>query len=279
MPSMNGGGSNPFGSAIDTSEMNVSALAQSLLGRSTSSDMRGDLECAASSHTHAVANLSDASANGKSLISAADYAAMRALLDLEIGTDLQAYDVQLAALAALSYSGNGSKVVRVNASADGFELASISGGKLLQSVATSDGAVATGTTTVPFDDTIMQNTEGTQFLSLAITPTASDSILEIDVLANLSMNSGGGGYTIGCGLFVDSTADALQCVARYYPAGGDVAPVFLRHRVSAGSTSARTYKFRAGPSAAATITLNGTASARKFGGVMLSWMTIREIAA
>lgn len=46
-----------------------------------------------------VAQLSDATANGKSLITAADYAAMRGLLDLEIGTDVQAYDVDLTTWA------------------------------------------------------------------------------------------------------------------------------------------------------------------------------------
>lgn len=42
------------------------------------------------------------SANGSSLVSAADYAAMKALLDLEIGTDVQAYDADLAAIAGLT---------------------------------------------------------------------------------------------------------------------------------------------------------------------------------
>jgi hypothetical protein len=41
-------------------------------------------------HTHPVADLSDATANSRSLIQAADYAAMRALLDLEAGTDFPA---------------------------------------------------------------------------------------------------------------------------------------------------------------------------------------------
>ena len=42
------------------------------------------------------------SANGLSLISAADYAAMKALLDLEIGTDVQAYSANPDTLAASS---------------------------------------------------------------------------------------------------------------------------------------------------------------------------------
>lgn len=42
------------------------------------------------------------SANAHSLISAADYAAQRALLDLEVGTDVQAQDSELAAIAGLT---------------------------------------------------------------------------------------------------------------------------------------------------------------------------------
>lgn len=50
-------------------------------------DLEIGTDIPALSHTHPVADLSDASANGRSLISAANYAAMRALLDLEVGTD------------------------------------------------------------------------------------------------------------------------------------------------------------------------------------------------
>ena len=44
------------------------------------------------------------SANGLSLVSAADYAAMRALLDLEVGTDIQAYDANLTTFAGITPS-------------------------------------------------------------------------------------------------------------------------------------------------------------------------------
>lgn len=53
-------------------------------------------------HTHTVSQLSDATANGRSLISAADYSAMRTLLSLVPGTNVQAYDAELAAIAGLS---------------------------------------------------------------------------------------------------------------------------------------------------------------------------------
>lgn len=64
----------------------------------------GTASFAAASHTHAVADLSDATANGRSLISAANYAAMRALLDLEAGTDFLAL-ASAAPLASPAFTG------------------------------------------------------------------------------------------------------------------------------------------------------------------------------
>lgn len=49
--------------------------------------------------------ISDATANGRSLITAADYAAMRTLLGLVIGTNVQAWDADLDAIAAITATG------------------------------------------------------------------------------------------------------------------------------------------------------------------------------
>jgi hypothetical protein len=46
------------------------------------------------------------SANGRSLVSAANYAAMRTLLDLEVGTDFNAYDADLTTYAGITPSAN-----------------------------------------------------------------------------------------------------------------------------------------------------------------------------
>lgn len=49
-----------------------------------------------------VADITDMSANGRSLTQAANYAAMRTLLGLVVGTNVQAYDAALASIAGLT---------------------------------------------------------------------------------------------------------------------------------------------------------------------------------
>lgn len=64
---------------------------------------------------------------------ATDASGARTALGLAIGTDVQAFDVQLSSLAGLSYTGNSLKSIRVNAGETGFELA-VAGGSDLATV-------------------------------------------------------------------------------------------------------------------------------------------------
>lgn len=110
------------------------------------------------------ADIGDASANGRSLLTAADYAAMRGLLDLEPGTDVQAYDADLAAIAAfaptkgrilvgdgaawqvLAAGTNGHALVADSAEATGLKYASAAGG--ITEIASS--TISSGVASVEF---------------------------------------------------------------------------------------------------------------------------------
>jgi hypothetical protein len=146
--------------------------------------------------------------------------------------------------------------------------------RVLQVVSTQTGAVATGTTTLPVDDSIpQQSTEGTEFMTLAITPKSATSRLIIEVEALFSNST-----TAYCGmaLFQDSTANALKATA-FSGAAADAKPVRLRHVMTSGTTSATTFKMRAGPNAAATLTFNGAGGARFFAGIAASSIVITEV--
>jgi hypothetical protein len=147
-----------------------------------------------------------------------------------------------------------------------------SGGRIAQVVHTQSGAVATGTTTIPLDDTIPQNTEGTEFMTRAITPTSSTNKLIIDVVFNGAHSAG----AVYVALFQDTTADAIA-VSGVINSASDLDVVSFRHEMTAGTTSSTTFKVRAGSNAAGTITFNGRSSARLFGGVMASSIRIAEI--
>ena len=149
-------------------------------------------------------------------------------------------------------------------------------GDVVQVVNTQTGAVATGTTVILWDDTIPQITEGNEYMTLAITPTHASNILVIDVVAILNASSVN--YVTGA-LFKDATADALAAAAFYQEGASRAQPLNFTHRMVAGGTSAITFRFRAGPSGAATVTFNGEVGGRKFGGVMASSITITEIKA
>ena len=146
-------------------------------------------------------------------------------------------------------------------------------GALIQSASSTYASNADLSTTIPNDDTIPQNTEGTEVVSVSITPTSSTSTIEVEFRA---MGSGGASALITAALFKDSGANALQVTTAV--AGSTILPqgVSLLYQESAGSTSSRTYKIRVGMNSG-TCRLNGTTSARLYGGAAAAYIVAREI--
>jgi hypothetical protein len=190
---------------------------------------------------------------------------------------------------ALTVDGNGSETIDGSASlvlADDDILSvtkangewkivsSTQSGRVLQVVQTQDGAVATGTTTMAEDDTIPQNTEGDEYMTLAITPKNAGSRIRVDVTAWSTFSTAAPQV---CALFVDSTADALMAVVNQgNPTGGARNNHNFSYDVASSSTTARTYKVRLGGVSGGTLTFNGVSSGRLLGGVMGSSIIITE---
>lgn len=149
-------------------------------------------------------------------------------------------------------------------------------GAVLQVVNTTTGAMSTGSTTIPNDDTIPQNTEGAEVMLLSITPKSASSKLKIDVVVNIASAATG---NVIAALFQDSTANALAAVCEYTATTNGNMRLVFTHFMTAGTTSTTTFKVRTGCNNAGTVTFNGASGARLFGGVMASSITITEIAA
>ena len=150
-----------------------------------------------------------------------------------------------------------------------------SSAKVIQVATYLTGAVATGTGTIPIDDTIPQITEGTEFMTLAITPTSVTNKLIINVTMQLDKNNAN---TLTVAMFQDSTANAIA--AQFYGglASGTSMPMSYTFSMTAGTTSATTFRVRAGSEAAGTVTMNGRGGGRIDGGVAVSSITIYEVA-
>jgi len=157
---------------------------------------------------------------------------------------------------------------------DGSTVSWGTSGKLIQTVTFSTGAVATGTTVIPYDNTIPQNTEGNQCMSLAITPTSASSLLCIQATIIMSHTAGVSAFIAA--LFQDSTANALAAVSRKND-NAWLDTLDLTYWMIAGTTSATTFKIRIGSAAAGTTTFNGISGTRYFGGVCNSNISIMEV--
>lgn len=166
---------------------------------------------------------------------------------------------------------------RVNVLIRDYNAGRLDDARILQLVAMQTGAVATGTTTVPIDDSIPQSSEGDQYMALSIVPRSAASRLIVEVTAHVAHSTGIVGMVMS--LFQDALPGALRSTYAVagVSAGGQPLPLFLRHVMPSGATVPTTFKTRIGSPNAGTTTFNGLGGARFLGGVLASGMTIREV--
>jgi hypothetical protein len=157
-----------------------------------------------------------------------------------------------------------------------FHAPSSGGGLVVQRVDTITGAVASGTNVTPSDDTIPQNTESNEFMTLAITPKATDNRLIITVTMMLSGSAANS--ILSAIIFQDTTAGALASSQSLSDAGADKAQtITVIHTMDAGTTSSTTFKAHGAANVAGTCTFNGIGTGRQHGGVMASSIVILEV--
>jgi hypothetical protein len=145
-------------------------------------------------------------------------------------------------------------------------------GTVAQVVSDTKAILQTSASTIPADNTIPQITEGAEVLTASITPSHASSQLYIEVQVQL----GGSTTTDGtAALFVDSTANALAAAGTRLDVS-TMHTIAFTHVVSAGSTSARTYRVRVGL-ASGTVSLNGANGNQRYGGVSASALVVREV--
>jgi hypothetical protein len=131
------------------------------------------------------------------------------------------------------------------------------------------------TAIIPVDDTIPQNTEGTQIVQATISPLyiTSRILVRFQGMCSGSVNN----LVNTVALFRDAVASAL-CAVDQHNAGTNFRSIIsFEYLDSPSSTSALTYKVRTGPNTAGTIRFNGSSAGRDFGGAARTTLTLQEI--
>lgn len=156
-------------------------------------------------------------------------------------------------------------------------IAALSSGKIVQVVEGTPYTTYSSTAmAIPNDDTIPQNTDGAEWITVTITPTSVTNRLVIE--ANMPYIAGNAAIYATCALFQDTTANALSSATQGCYAGDAPGNIYVRHEMAAGTTSATIFKLRAGAANAGTLYVNGLSSGRKYGGANAVRIRVTEVA-
>lgn len=154
--------------------------------------------------------------------------------------------------------------------------AKVGRGSVVQSVVGTYAANANLSTVIPYDDTIPTSSEGTQIISVSITPRSTTNKLRIRF----------SGVAVGDGIAIAMAAAIFNGGAAAIGAAVIVAPAAGHsHMLSVpdveytpGVLTAQTITVRAGPSSG-NMRFNGSHAARIFGGVQVAALVVEEISA
>lgn len=174
---------------------------------------------------------------------------------------------------------NGSRVGEFGVGYGGF-----TGNVIQVAYAELTTSTVTSSVSIPVDNTIPQNTEGAEILTCSITPKYANSILYVESNSYIG-ESANNVDNIVQALFRDSTADAISVSfnnasppsSSSFGGGLSFNPTYMLAKESANSTSATTFKLRAGGGGSATtLRVNGTSS-QYFNGKLITYIRIIEV--
>ena len=179
------------------------------------------------------------------------------------------YASSSSAFARLA-KGTAGQLLRINSGATAPEWANP---VALQIVNVQSGTSNSISDTIPYDNTIPQNSEGEEVMSLAITPVIATSKLKIEVVVNI------GGATADAeliaALFQDSTAGALASGGTVNSNTSGMEQIKFTHYMTSGTTSETTFKVNTGANSGGS-TFNGGDGQAKLGATLASSITITE---
>lgn len=149
-------------------------------------------------------------------------------------------------------------------------------GSIVQSVYAEYTAQSVMSVAIPVDNTIPQNTEGTQILSATITPKSTSNKIRVRFMGQYGV--AGAAQPVSAALFKDSAANAIcatYVVAENTAQWSD--QIVLSHEDSPASVSAITYKLRVG-CASGNMWINADgAGSPVFGGTSRATLVVEEI--
>jgi len=132
-------------------------------------------------------------------------------------------------------------------------------GTIAQLVEQTKSTAQATTAVIPFDNSIPQIGEGTEYMTQSFTPVNASNILLIDFRSYVT-GASGDNYTLA--LF-DGNTDALAAMNIYGAGviGSFACNCFIDHQMVAGTTSPITFSIRFGGNAGTSVTLNGAGGA------------------
>lgn len=151
----------------------------------------------------------------------------------------------------------------------------VANGFLIGQAYAESSALATITGVIPVDNTKPQITEGTQVLTVSITPKLTTSLLRIKVKIEGAPNTNQA-YVAALfqGAAVDSIATTSIALAASFPT-----PMSIQKQVVSGTTSPLTFSVRIGNAAGSTYYFNGISGVAYFDGSYTSSIMVEEIKA